>query len=100
MIRAIELAAGLELAPSVVGQREGERLAEIVRIGGMEWLVRACREDSLTDRTRQEHDWANQAGTIGASRGASEGALPGKTCRHGWSFAPGQGAALVSVYTT
>ena len=33
------LAAGLELAPSVVGQREGERLAEIVRIGGMEWLV-------------------------------------------------------------
>ena len=39
MIRAIELAAGLELAPSVVGQREGERLAEIVRIGGMEWLV-------------------------------------------------------------
>jgi len=61
---------------------------------------RACREDSLADRTRQEHDWANQAGTIGASRGASEGALPGKTCRHGWSFAPGLGAALVSVYTT
>ncbi|HSJ39976.1 MAG TPA: hypothetical protein VK955_02855, partial [Xanthobacteraceae bacterium] len=33
------LATGLELAPSVVGQREGERLAEVVRIGAMEWLV-------------------------------------------------------------
>jgi hypothetical protein len=40
--------------------------------------------------TMHTNEWLGQAGD-GYSGGTSEGALPGKTCRHCWSFAPGRG---------
>ena len=42
--------------------------------------------------TMRTNDWPNQAGDERCyGGGPSEGALPGKTCRHCWSFAPGRG---------